>query len=420
MCNGVQGGGMLPKAIATATTPTPTPNKGVEQAGGCDSMGNMTMPPAGGPASANPQASSAPTADALEGTNAAKSTAGSSALAGAASLPGGGDVLAALKDVIAKLSSLLATMGGGPAKGDDPMKGMDPGQMTQGKDPMKGMDPGQHPTHPVHPIHPVHPLRPFRPIVQQGPGQVPDKTQSNVGQLINNVQMTLDQMAKGPNGMQAMVDDRMGGPYQAPWFNPTQQTQMMVLPDQNDIVDPKGGQESQRELPVVDPKGGPDKEKQNAVVDPNENSAPKGGPVVGDVTLSDRPYRVTLAAPNGDSISLHGDPHVEIILGGTTRRFDIGYGAGSVTLKDGTKVSWDTFDDGSGPAHVIRSFSIDSAGTEFDASVRTNDGTDASGIKTTLTDAQLAELAGLLEQYKGDWNKPLAMVNAEQQSTQQS
>ena len=54
-------------------------------------------------------------------------------------------------------------------------------------------------------------------------------------------------------------------------------------------------------------------------------------------------YSATLHSSNGSRVTIWGDPHVEIEADGKVERFDIGYGAGDLTLVGGAVVSWDTF-----------------------------------------------------------------------------
>jgi len=143
------------------------------------------------------------------------------------------------------------------------------------------------------------------------------------------------------------------------------------------------------------------------------------GPVQGDVKLYDKDYgaiaRLEAGAgmtAGGDFVELSGDPHVSVKINGVAKNYDIGYGPGTVTLKDGTKISWDTY--GSKPRNTaihsefhLATFNIDSAGTEFDRGVKTNDGTDTAGLTTALTHAQLIEFESVLQTYAGSTTAPL-------------
>ena len=109
------------------------------------------------------------------------------------------------------------------------------------------------------------------------------------------------------------------------------------------------------------------------------------------------------------SVELWGDPHVVLNFGGEETKFDIGYGPGAVELTDGTVIRWDTFPPGHERQFVLKEFTVDSAGEEFDHTVKTKDGKDESGLQTALTDAQLAEFGDALRQYEGPMSEPLTL-----------
>jgi hypothetical protein len=137
-------------------------------------------------------------------------------------------------------------------------------------------------------------------------------------------------------------------------------------------------------------------------------SADGGGPQ-GDVTLSEGNMEVTLASGDDTSVRIWGDPHVVVKLDGKTEKFNIGKGPGEVTLRDGTRISWDTKTNG----NIISNMEIDRPGNlegDVDADVR--DSKVLKDERTGLTDAQLREFIGVLRQYEGDINKPLTLKDS--------
>lgn len=127
------------------------------------------------------------------------------------------------------------------------------------------------------------------------------------------------------------------------------------------------------------------------------------------VTLSNDDGRdsAKLIGSNGSFVELWGDPHVVIQEAGKAEpeKFEIGFGDGEIGLSDGSKVRWTTRDD-----HVLRSFQIDSPGDAYDRAIDTDDNINENGLSTSLTDAQLRELADALRTYKGPMDKPLTKV----------
>jgi len=136
-----------------------------------------------------------------------------------------------------------------------------------------------------------------------------------------------------------------------------------------------------------------------------------GGVAEGDVKLSDidAEYRATLASKAGNSISIWGDPHVTVTVDGKTEGFNIGYGAGSIKLDNGSTVSWETYPVGDAKQKLLKGFSVDSAGDAFDRSINTSDGTNSKDLSTALNDTQLREFATKLRAYEGDWAAPLTV-----------
>ncbi len=131
-----------------------------------------------------------------------------------------------------------------------------------------------------------------------------------------------------------------------------------------------------------------------------------GGSGTSRVTLSnrDRNSSVRLQSDRGTMVEIFGDPHVRANVNGVRRTFDIGYGPGSITLKDGTKVSWDTYPNRS---RALRNFAIDAPGRGRDNKVSTADGKDVSNQPTNLSDAQLREFISKLSEFRGNWREPL-------------
>lgn len=134
-----------------------------------------------------------------------------------------------------------------------------------------------------------------------------------------------------------------------------------------------------------------------------------GGPERGDVTLSDRDssFAARLESASGDYVRMYGDPHVEAVIDGEREHFTIGYGPGNISLTDGTTVSWRTYPVGSAHEKRLLQFDIDSAGSQLDRTVRTNDGRNSADLATALDEPQLEELVDKLRAYEGDWQRPL-------------
>ena len=131
-----------------------------------------------------------------------------------------------------------------------------------------------------------------------------------------------------------------------------------------------------------------------------------GGSGTSRVTLSnrDRNSSVRLQSDRGTMVEIFGDPHVRAIVNGVRRSFDIGFGRGSITLRDGTRITWDTYDNRS---RALRTFEIDAPGRGRDNRVSTADGKDVRNALTNLTDAQLREFIAKLSEFRGDWQRPL-------------
>ncbi|MBC7461984.1 MAG: hypothetical protein H7287_11530, partial [Thermoleophilia bacterium] len=161
-------------------------------------------------------------------------------------------------------------------------------------------------------------------------------------------------------------------------------------------------------------KGGPVQQTptQSPIQSPTQVGGANGGGVAaGDVTLSntDADFRATLTSKSGDSVSIWGDPHVTIKVGGKEDSFLIGYGPGSAQLSDGSIVSWDTNPVGGAREKLLKGFTVDSAGTTLDRTVTTGDKKDEKGLTTALSDVQLKEFATALRSYEGDWKLPLKL-----------
>jgi hypothetical protein len=120
-------------------------------------------------------------------------------------------------------------------------------------------------------------------------------------------------------------------------------------------------------------------------------------------------YSATLYSDSGCRVTIWGDPHVEIEYDGKVERFDIGYGAGAVTLVGGVQIHWDTFepDDPRFPlGPPLRMFAIISPEGE-ELRLDTSDGVDSINNATSLTNAQLRDFANKLRELQGDASKPL-------------
>ncbi|MCW2972325.1 MAG: hypothetical protein JWN72_598 [Thermoleophilia bacterium] len=185
-----------------------------------------------------------------------------------------------------------------------------------------------------------------------------------------------------------------GGPEQAPDKAPDK------APEKTDVGGANGGPVQQ--TPVQNPIQG----------DPTQVGGVNGGGTAGTVTLSDtdKGSSAILKDANGNSVRIYGDPHVSITVGGKAENFTIGYGPGAVTLQDGTKITWNTYKVGEARAKHLETLKVDSAGTTFDQSINTGDGTNSSNLQTALTSAQLDEFAAALRTYKGSWQAPLTQV----------
>jgi hypothetical protein len=169
-------------------------------------------------------------------------------------------------------------------------------------------------------------------------------------------------------------------------------------PPKDQPTPPKG------EKPPVKPKPKPKPHK--PVKGGGKPPAPKPPKDTTTVKLQnhDSNSEVKLTSSKHTSVEIFGDPHVRTVVDGKTSTFNIGYGAGSILLKDGTRVSWDTWHNAS---HALLNLAIDGPKGERDVKVSTSDGKDVENKLTNLTDAQLREFINKLEQYKGAWNQPL-------------
>jgi hypothetical protein len=221
--------------------------------------------------------------------------------------------------------------------------------------------------------------------------------------------------------LQARFEKLSGAPQQEPPKDPKQSDDPKQADDPKQTNDPKqddpppppgdDGPPSPPGGEVGGANGGTDQEPPKPTDTPTQK--PTQGPVQQSpsetVTLSndDRRKSAKLTSSTGNSVEIWGDPHVVIDIDGKEQKFEIGYGPGSITLSDGTKISWDTFGPKDALKYRLRSFKIDSAGTENDQNVRTDDGKDESNLATALPDDLLEEFARLLAQYKGSMNQPL-------------
>lgn len=128
----------------------------------------------------------------------------------------------------------------------------------------------------------------------------------------------------------------------------------------------------------------------------------------GDVRLDEGGFNaVTLKSGDGTSVKMWGDPHIETVIDGKLKKFDIGHGPGSIDLADGTQISWDTGKNG----NTLKEFKVDRPGTIGDVFVDTSDWSMEKGLQTYLTSDQLREFASELENYEGNAHKPLERKN---------
>lgn len=144
---------------------------------------------------------------------------------------------------------------------------------------------------------------------------------------------------------------------------------------------------------------------------PTQGGGPStiGGGEVGGVDLSEGVHAVTLEDDNGDSVRIWGDPHVDVKLDGKREKFDIGYGPGEITLRDGTHVSWDT-----GRGNILSTLSVDRPqGVDGDVDADVNDSTKLKNEATGLTNAQLREFIAELREFEGKPHEPLKRTGAE-------
>jgi LysM repeat protein len=118
----------------------------------------------------------------------------------------------------------------------------------------------------------------------------------------------------------------------------------------------------------------------------------------------DRNSSIRLHSDRGTSLYIFGDPHVRTVVNGVSHSFDIGYGPGSITLRDGTRITWDTYKNAS---RALHDFHIDAPGGGRDNDVSTADGHDVNNQLTNLTDEQLREFITKLSEYRGSWSEPL-------------
>ncbi len=192
-----------------------------------------------------------------------------------------------------------------------------------------------------------------------------------------------------------------------------------------------GGKNGPGQTPVQGPppkpevggaNGGPE---QVPTQKPTQTPTQVAGAHEGNVILDndDGRWSAKLTAKSGkseNSVELWGDPHVVVNMNGKEEKFDIGFGEASVTLFDGTVVSWNTYDKGEKLAgqrpkqgddvsYILKDFKIDSAGSEFDRSVTTSDRDgdkgDQMGLTTALTDAHLKELVIALRTMENPMSK---------------
>jgi hypothetical protein len=353
-----------------------------------------TTPPPGSVAGAS-GGGAAPAPSTVAGANGA---AGANAAQGATQVQGGGGaapqdmsaIVAALKGLVETLTQLIAALGGSTTGGG-------PGQMPPGKDvaPPKGDVKGDH-------GHGDPTQAPPKGEVKgdNGPGQkTPEQKGGPTPPPVTPPPVTPPPVTPPPATPPTQVAGDNGGPVQqSPVQSPIQAPPPKVEPPKVDGANGGPVQQTPVQTPVQTP--------------------PTKGPVVikGNVVLDndDERWSAKLTANGGkaeNSVELWGDPHVVITTEGKAEKFDIGYGAGKVTLFDGTVVSWDTYDKGKDHQFILRDFKVNSPGSQFDRSVTTRDRDgnkgDQMGLTTALTDAHLKELAIALRTMKGPMSDPL-------------
>ncbi|MEO6866979.1 MAG: DUF1521 domain-containing protein [Gaiellales bacterium] len=351
------------------------------------------------------------------------------ALQGADQVQGGGaaapemtaivQALQSLVEVLGQLVQLLATQnggveGGGPGKAPGKVGGDNGGPVQQS--PVQQTPPGKVDGEKGGPVQQA-------PVKQAPPAKVGGEKGGPVKQ------------APVKQAPPAKVGGEKGGPVQQ---SPVQQTPPAKVGGEN------GGPVQQSPVQQTPPskvdgaKGSPVQQspvQQSPVqqTPPSKVSGENGGPKkadpkakLGTVKLDnvDKRWNAKLHAPDtkggANSVEIWGDPHVVIMADGKAEKFDIGHGAGKVTLFDGTKISWDTYDKGEkhkiqkdrkSVEYILSDFKVDSKGTNLDRSVTTRDydGSkgDQLGLTTALTEAHLKEFAIALRSMEGSWKSPL-------------
>lgn len=119
---------------------------------------------------------------------------------------------------------------------------------------------------------------------------------------------------------------------------------------------------------------------------------------------------VTMHSTEGTRVTIWGDPHVETVVDGEEVLFDIGYGAGSITLSTGTIVRWETYahdpvDWPLGPP--LSDFTVLFAESSDNFSLDTADNVDVVDQLSAMTDSELREFALEIAKYAGSASDPL-------------
>ena len=385
MCNMATAASTLPAAATTSTAGAGGPAAPAQTETKVPETPKVATPEL-------PKATTTPTQDALAGAS-SKDLGG--AVAGAAQVPGNDAIIALLTQLIQLITELIAQLTQAPAQKGDPDQTDTGGAGGPGKD-IIPPDPSQFPDQKGGPDQtdtggaggPGQVIEPPKPdqTPEQSPVQQGDPDQTGTGG------------ADGPGQLETPKPEPTPEPTPEPKPEPTPEPKPDQVPDQ---------------LPTPEPKPTPAPEPVPVPDQVPDQTIPKGGPVDSStvaLTNNDNRRSATLTSSTGNSVELWGDPHVILKFGGKTETFDIGYGAGDIALSDGTHVKWDTFAKGTALEYRLSEFTVDSAGTANDKSVRTDDKVDTPSQLTTLTDAQLKEFADQLRLYAGPMSQPLALA----------
>jgi hypothetical protein len=168
---------------------------------------------------------------------------------------------------------------------------------------------------------------------------------------------------------------------------------------QDTDVDGAKGTTDQKDTDVAGENGGAADQKGTDV-----DGATGGGTApTGEVKLSnnDNTFSARIESDLGNYVEMAYVGRIRANIYGRNYAFSIGYGPGSITLNDGTKISWDTFGENDGQYRTLfKSLTIG------DATVATNDGVNDT-LETSLSNTQIAEFMQKLYEYRGWYENPL-------------